>query len=60
MVYREGCQPMLHSIDQHCVTLFCVTQEIVTLAATGSVYEGGYKRVEMKERYYVRVDGELM
>jgi hypothetical protein len=51
---------MLHSIDQHCVTLFCVTQEIVTLAATGRVYEGGYKRVERKERYYVRVDGELM
>jgi hypothetical protein len=51
---------MLHSIDQHCVTLFCVTQEIVTLAATGWVYEGGYIRVERKERYYVRVDGELM
>ena len=52
---------MLHSIDQHCVTLFCVTQEIVTLAATGRVYEGGYIRVvERKERYYVRVDGELM
>jgi hypothetical protein len=55
----ERCQPKLHTFDQHCVTLFCVTQEIVTLAATGKVYEGGYIRVERKERY-VRVDGELM
>jgi hypothetical protein len=55
MVYGEGCQPMLHSIDQHCVALFCVTQEIGTLAATGRVYEGGCIRVARKERYYVRV-----
>ena len=57
MVYGEGCQPKLHTIDQHCVTLFCVTQIIVTLATAERAYEEGYIRVERKEKY-VRVDGE--
>ena len=51
----ERCQPQLHTIDQHCVTLFCVTQIIVTLATAGRVYEEGCIRVERKERY-VRED----
>jgi hypothetical protein len=53
----ERCQPKLYTYDQHCVTLFCVTQIIVTLATAGRVYEEGYIRVERKERY-VMVDGE--
>jgi hypothetical protein len=50
MYMGERCQPQLHTIDQHCVTLFCVTQEIVTLATPGRVNEGGYIRVERKEK----------
>jgi hypothetical protein len=46
---------MLHFIDQHFVTLFCVTRIIVTLATAGRVYEEGCIRVERKERC-VRVD----
>jgi hypothetical protein len=53
----ERCQPQLLTIDQHCVTLFSVTQEIVTQATVGRVNEGGYIRVEREEKYYVRVDG---
>jgi hypothetical protein len=53
----ERCQPKLHTFDQHCVTLFCVTQIIVTLATAERVYEGEYIRVERKERY-VMVDGD--
>jgi hypothetical protein len=45
----ERCQPQLHTIDQHCVTLFCETQEIVTLDTAGRVNEGGYIRVEREE-----------
>jgi hypothetical protein len=55
----ERCQSYLHTIDQHCVTLFCVTQETVTLATAGRVNEGGYIRVERKEKW-VRVDKECV
>jgi hypothetical protein len=57
MYMGERSQPQLHTIDQYCVTLICVTQEIVTLASARRVNEGGYIRVERKERH-VRVDGE--
>jgi hypothetical protein len=56
-VVEPDTAPKSPTIDQHCVTLFCVTQIIVTLATAGNAYEGGCIRVERKERY-VRVDGE--
>ena len=54
-VVEPDTAPKSPTIDQHCVTLFCVTQIIVTLANAGRVYEGGGTRVERKERY-VRAD----
>ena len=56
-VVEPGTAPKSPTIDQHCVTLFCVTQIIVALATAGRVYEEGCIKVERKERY-VRVDGE--
>ena len=56
-VVEPGTPPKSPTIDQHCVTPFCVTQIIVTLATAGRVYEGGCIRVE-REKRYVRVDGE--
>ena len=55
-VVEPGTAPKSPTIDQHCVTLFCVTQIIVALATAGRVYEGECIRVERKERN-VRVDG---
>ena len=54
-VVEPDTAPKSPTIDQHCVTLFCVTQIIVTLATAGRVYEEGCIRVERKERY-VRAD----
>jgi hypothetical protein len=56
-VVEPDTAPKSPTIDRHCVTLFCVTQIIVTLATAGRVYEGGGIRVERKKRY-VRVDVE--
>jgi hypothetical protein len=57
MYMGERCQPQLHTIASEDVNrgmshvkLFCVTQEIVTLASTGRANEGGYIRVERKEK----------
>ena len=56
-VVEPDTAPKSPTIDRHCVTLFCVTQIIVTLATAGRVYEGGgCIRVERKERY-VRAGG---
>ena len=49
-VVEPGTAPKSPTIDQHCVTLFCVTQIIVALATAGRVYGRMHKSREEREK----------